>query len=91
MRFVRDIVLHHFTSLDSVTASKYSHFIQWDRADFFTIDNISLTFLFFARGILKSLSVDEMLLLRYLKNVIILEVCFLEWAGVFARSAWNSA
>ena len=51
--------------MDTVTAWKKPRFILSDSSGFYIIDNLSLTFYAFAWRILISLSVDEILLLRY--------------------------
>ena len=65
MRFVSIRVVHPYCIMDTATACKKSHFILWDKSDFPMIDNLSIAFHIFDRFMLTSLSVDEMLLPRY--------------------------
>ena len=65
MRFSCIHVVYPYSSNDPVTDLKKSRFILLDRSDKDMIDNQSIAFLIFTRRILTSLSVDEMLLLRY--------------------------
>ena len=58
-------MVHPYSSIATATAWKKSHFILLDRLDFYITDNLSIAFYIFARDILTSLSIDEMLLLKY--------------------------
>ena len=66
MRFVKVHVVHPYSSTDSAKAWKKSHFILSDRLDFHMIDKLLIAVLAFAKGMLTSLSVDEILLPRYM-------------------------
>ena len=55
-----------YSSNDTATAWKEFRFILSERSDFYMIDNQSVSFLTFARRMLTSLSVDEILLPRYM-------------------------
>ena len=61
MRFVSI----HLCGMNTASALKKFRFILSDRSDFHLIVNLSKAFHSFARRVLTSLSVDEMLLLRY--------------------------
>ena len=65
MYFVSVHVVHPYSSVDTAKAGKKYSFILLGRSDFHTIDNLSIPFHDFARCMLKSLSVDKMLLARY--------------------------
>ena len=68
VHFASILVVHPYNSLDSATACKKNSFsILLDRSDFHLIDNLSIAFSIFHRRMLTSLSVDEMLLPRYVK------------------------
>ena len=54
------------SSLDTAPTWKKSHFILLDKSDFHMIENLSIASYAFARCMLTSLSVDKMLLLRYM-------------------------
>ena len=57
--------MHPYRSMDTATAWKKSCFILLDRSDFHKIDSLSIAFHAFARCISTSLSVDDILLPRY--------------------------
>ena len=59
-------VLHLYSTIDTITAWKKSHFILSDWSDFHMINSLSMVAYAFTRHILTSLSVDEMLLPRYM-------------------------
>ena len=65
MHFVSVYVVYPYSSIDTVTAWKESHFILSDRSDFYMIDNLFIAVHTFTRCMLASLPVDEILLLRY--------------------------
>ena len=67
--FVSVYVVYLYISMDTASAWKKSHLILSDRSDFHIIDNQLIIFHVFAGHIL-SLSVNEMLLLRYVNWVI---------------------
>ena len=77
--FISIHVVYPYSSVDTATAWKKSHFILSDQSDFYMINNMSIAFLPFSRHILTSLLVDEMLLLRCVNSVLILEAYYLEW------------
>ena len=64
IRFVSVYVVHPYSRIDTTAAWKKLHFILLDRSDFHMIDNLSIAAHTFARRILMSLSVDEMILPR---------------------------
>ena len=64
--FVCIHVVHPYNSTDTATAWKKSHFILLDQSDLHMIANMSIAFHAFVRLILTSLSVDEILLPRYM-------------------------
>ena len=66
MRFVSIYVVHPYRSIDTAAASKTPHFILSDRSDFHMIDNLSRAVQASTRRISTSLSVDEIMLLRYM-------------------------
>ena len=66
MYFLSIHMVHLYRSIDTATTWKKSNFILSDRLDFHMIHNLSIEVLAFARCILKSLSVDEILLSGYL-------------------------
>ena len=65
MRFVSIYVVHPYSNIDTATAWKKSHFISSDRSNFHIINNQSIEVHTFAGRILTLLSVDEILLHRY--------------------------
>ena len=65
MCFVSVLVVHPYSSMDTVTACKKSCFILLDRPELHIIDNLSIAFHTFTRHMLTSLSVNEILLPRY--------------------------
>ena len=66
MYFVRVKVVHPYNSIDTATVWKKSRFILLDKSDFYIIYNLSIACNTFARIILTSLSVEEILLLMYM-------------------------
>ena len=64
--FVRAHVVHPLSSFGTMAPWKKSHFILLDKSHFDMIKYPLLADLTFARHLLMSLSVDEMLLLRYI-------------------------
>ena len=66
IRFVSIYVVHLYSSIDTTTAWKKSRFIL-DRPDFHMIENQLTAVNAFARCILTSVSVDEILLSKYMK------------------------
>ena len=65
MRFVSVHVVHPYSSTDTTAARKKSCFSLSDRSENHTIDCLSIAVHAFAWRILTSLSVDEILLLKY--------------------------
>ena len=65
MCFVSIHVVHPHSNIDTAIALKKSYFILSDRSDFHMINNLSIVVHTFARHMLTSLSVDEILLPRY--------------------------
>ena len=65
MHFVGIHVVNPYSSIDTATAWKKFRFILSDRSDLYMTDNLLIAFYAFTRHILKSLSVDEILLMRY--------------------------
>ena len=65
MHYICIYVTHPHISMDTATTWKKSPFYFIGYIKFYMIDNLSITILPFARRILKSLSVKEMLLLIY--------------------------
>ena len=65
MPFVSVQVVHSYNSMNTANAWKKSRFILLDRPDLYMINNLLIAVLAFARKILTSLSVDEMMLLIY--------------------------
>ena len=65
MHFVSIHVVHPYSSIVTVTAWKKSCFILSDRSHFYLINNLSIAFDAFARYMLTSLSVNEILLPSY--------------------------
>ena len=63
--FVSIHVVHPYSSIDTAIASKKSCFILSDRSDFHMIDNQSIVVYIFAQYMLTSLSIDKILLPRY--------------------------
>ena len=64
MHFVCMQEMHPYSGIDIATAWKKSDFISLERSDFYMMDNLSVAVHAFARHMLLSLSVDEILLLR---------------------------
>ena len=65
IHFVSVHVVHPNSSTDTTTALKKYCLILSDRSDFYIIDSLSIAVNAFTKRILTSLSVDEMLLPRY--------------------------
>ena len=65
MCFVSIHGVHPYSSIDTVKAWKKSHFISLDGSDFHMSNNLSVAVDTLVRHMLQSLSVDEMLLPRY--------------------------
>ena len=65
LHFVSIHVVHPYSSIDTTAAWKKSCFILSDRSDFHMIDSLLIAVYTFARHILTSFSVNEMLLPRY--------------------------
>ena len=65
MQFISILVVHPYSSMETATALKKFGFILSVRSDFHLIDNLSITFYTFTKCMLTSLSVDEVLLPRY--------------------------
>ena len=63
--FISIHLVHPYSSMNTATAWKKSWFILLDWSDFYMIDNLPIAFHAFARHLLTSLSVDEMLVPRY--------------------------
>ena len=63
--FVHACLVLPYCSTNSTTSWKKPCFVSSDRSDFHVIDNLSIAFKAFARNMLISLSVNEMLLPRY--------------------------
>ena len=61
-------LVHPYSSMKIATAWKKSRFIPLDGLDFHRINSMSQAFYTFARCMLESLSVDEILLPRYVKS-----------------------
>ena len=61
MCFASVNVVHPYSSMDTATTWKKSRFILSMRSDFHMIDNLSIAVLTFARCMLTSLSLDEIL------------------------------
>ena len=59
------ILLHPYNTMDTTITWKKSCFILSDSSNFQMIDNLSIIFHTFTRCMLTSLSVEEILLLRY--------------------------
>ena len=68
MRLVRVQMVRPYSSIDSATTWKKSRFTLPTRSDFHTTENLSIAVHAFARRMLTSLSVDEMLLSRYVNR-----------------------
>ena len=66
MLFVKFLVVHPYISIDTAIASKNYHFILSERSYFHMINNLSITAHTFPMCMLTSLSVDEILLPRYM-------------------------
>ena len=66
--FVSIHVMYSYRSIDIAAASKKFHFILSERSDFHMIDNLPIQFHAVVSRMLTSLSVDEMLLLRYVNR-----------------------
>ena len=60
--------VHPKNSIDIATTWKKSLFILLNRSDFHIISNLPIAFQIFTRCMLTSLSVNEMLLVRYVKG-----------------------
>ena len=58
-------MVHPYNSIDIATAWKKSNYILLDRSDFYFINNLSIAVHVFARCMMTSLSVDEILLPKY--------------------------
>ena len=69
-------MVHPCSRNDTTVAWKKLHFILSDRSDFNMIDNLFIAVYVFISRILMSFSVDEILLLRYMKCS---ENHYLEW------------
>ena len=67
MRFISVFEVHPYSSIDTDTVWRKPRFILSDSLDFHKIDNQSIAFQAFARCRLTSLSVEEILLSRYVK------------------------
>ena len=65
MCFVSILVVHPFSSNDTVKAWKKSYFILSEKSDFYMINNLSVVVYTFTRCRLILLSVDDILLLKY--------------------------
>ena len=65
MRFFRVHVVHPYSRTDTDTTCKKSCIIWSERANFYMIDNLSIAVHPFPMRILTSLSIDEILLPRY--------------------------
>ena len=65
MCFISVHVVHPYISMDTVTAWKKSCFILLNRSNFHMINDLSIAFHTFARHMMTLISVDEMLLPRY--------------------------
>ena len=76
MCFISVHAVHLYSSMDIDTRKK-SCFILSDRLVFHMINNLSIPFGAFTRHTLTSLSVDEILLMRYVKWSINFRCCFL--------------
>ena len=72
IRLVSIDVVHPYSSMDTATAWKKSRFILLDRSEFHIIDNISIADHAFARRISIALSIDEILLPRYVNFLLLL-------------------
>ena len=68
MYFVRVKVVHPYSNTDTATVWKKSYFILSERPDFHMFDNLLIVSYTFARHQLTLLSVDEILLLRYVNR-----------------------
>ena len=66
--FVSIHVVHPYNRMDTAIAWKKSCFILLDRLDFYMIDSLSIVFHGFAKHMLTSLSVNEILLLWYVNR-----------------------
>ena len=65
MRFISVHVVYLYNGMGTATARKKSRYVSLDKLDFHIIDSRSLTFHVFARCMLRSFSVDDILLQRY--------------------------
>ena len=74
--------VHPYSSINTVTAWQKSRFISLDRQDFHKINNFSISVYAFARCLLTSLSVDEMMLFRY-ENLSSRSRGLLLWVEIF--------
>ena len=68
MNFVSIHVVHSYSSIDTTATWKKSCFISSDRFDLHIINSLPIVVHVFTRHILTSLSVDEMLLPRYMST-----------------------
>ena len=66
MPFISIHVVHPYSSIDTTTAWKKTHSILSDRSVFLMIDDLLIAVHTFTNQILTSLSLDEMLLPRYM-------------------------
>ena len=66
IRLVSVYMVHPYSRIDTTAAWKKLHFISSDRSDFDMINNLSIAVQAITRLILMSLSVNEILLPRYL-------------------------
>ena len=58
-------MVHLYININTVTAWKKSHFILLERLNICMVNNLLVAFYAFAKGMLTSLSVDEILLPKY--------------------------
>ena len=101
MHFISIQVVHLYNSTETTTAWKKSSFIFSERADFHMINNLSIAVHAFTMHILILLSVDEILLPRYMNwstdfrdlplNMVmvpcwVLGLSFVKWHINFCRS-----
>ena len=66
MCFVNVYVVHPYRSNDAATVWKKSRLVLWEKSDFHLIGSRSIVSLTFAKHVLSSLSVDEILLPKYM-------------------------
>ena len=90
--------MHPYSSIDTTAAWKKFHFILSDRLDFHMINSLSITVHAFARRVLMSLSVNEMLLPRYVdlftnfrKLLFRLKNMYSVWSGFTMRPMFPAA